>query len=1102
MTNKIAGMVIDLGLNSTAFTKGIQGAKKETSFWMSEMKASLKVMDLAGDKAGKLSVKQDGLTKVVSSQKKELESLTKRYKESYDEQGNATAKTLDYAREVRNAEAKLAGFETQLKNVNREIRENNSNSLNLGRNLTGFGDGLSNISGKMQSFGTSLTNSITKPILGVASALGSITLFKGFSRLKNIDQAKAKLIGLKFTGEEIKSIMDSALESVDGTSFAMDEAVTTAAGATAAGVKNGKELTRYLSLTGDAASIAGATMSEMGSIFNKVQTSEKAYNDNLQQLSDRGIPIYQWIAKEANTTADAVFDMAKKGEVSSEMFLNAIENNIGGAAKEVGKNSFTAALENIWSSIGRTGAKFLDGDGEGGGFFSQIKPMMVDFLNYLKSIEPIAQDLGVKFGESFKTTVEKVKELKKQFDELSPTTKGMIGNVVKFGSIFLVAVGPALKIIGGLTSVLGKFFTTFGNGIVKVSSFFLKFESFGAAMTAVFNPVTLVVGAVVGLGAAFVIAYKKIEPFKEWVDGLAESFIEFSTNVYENYIKPALDAIVETFQKAFESIKEFWDENGAQIIQAFSNFFEIVGIILGPALGFWKGLFSGTFNMIVELIKNAWDTIKGVFEGAFTILGGLIKVFSGLFTGDFKKMGEGIKDIFSGMFKVITSGFEGFANGVGIIVSGIASTIGSVIGGAINGVVDGINWVLEKLGVGNKLSHVNIGVSTSGGGQGKVINSQGNQLLGYKNGTDGHPFNSPALVNDQVGNIFRELIIRPNGEAFIPKGRNVVLPMEKGTQVVPANVTKALFPNYANGTGGWLERLSDIGSKIWDYATNPKKLLDDVVSKLVSIKNMAQPWIDMGWGAVNTIKDNAVASIKKAFEESTASPPGEGVERWRNAVKRALSMNGLPTTDNYVNAWLRQIQSESGGNEKAVQGDIGDINNITGDLAKGLVQVIGSTFEAYKFPGHNNRLNGLDSLLAGINYAKSRYGSTGMLQVIGHGHGYANGGLITREHMAMVGEGNKPEMVIPLTRKSRAVELINKAKSIVGMSDGGSVVVNNDTSILSEKLDTMIKLLTLLLEKDANTYLDGEKVSNELEPSLSKILKSKDLSRLRLEGNR
>ena len=94
-----------------------------------------------------------------------------------------------------------------------------------------------------------------------------------------------------------------------------------------------------------------------------------------------------------------------------------------------------------------------------------------------------------------------------------------------------------------------------------------------------------------------------------------------------------------------------------------------------------------------------------------------------------------------------------------------------------------------------------------------------------------------------------------------------------------------------------------------------------------------------------------------------------------------LAANGLPTSDAYVQAWLRQIQSESGGNPKAVQNGYVDVNTLSGDLAKGLLQTISRTFNAHAFPGHKDIFNGYDNILAAIHYAKARYGSD-MLAVI------------------------------------------------------------------------------------------------------------------------
>ena len=121
-------------------------------------------------------------------------------------------------------------------------------------------------------------------------------------------------------------------------------------------------------------------------------------------------------------------------------------------------------------------------------------------------------------------------------------------------------------------------------------------------------------------------------------------------------------------------------------------------------------------------------------------------------------------------------------------------------------------------------------------------------------------------------------------------------------------------------------------------------------------------------------------------QQSSSEPAGDGVSRWTSDVKKALSKLGLSSSSSMVNKVLKQIQTESGGNAKAIGGNDG----LADGNATGLMQVKPGTFKAYAVDGHNNIMNGYDNILAGLNYAKHTYGNN--LSFLGQGHGYANGG--------------------------------------------------------------------------------------------------------------
>lgn len=100
----------------------------------------------------------------------------------------------------------------------------------------------------------------------------------------------------------------------------------------------------------------------------------------------------------------------------------------------------------------------------------------------------------------------------------------------------------------------------------------------------------------------------------------------------------------------------------------------------------------------------------------------------------------------------------------------------------------------------------------------KVINVTTRHTKNEK-GTNFHP-GGLALVNDQKGGTYRELVTLPDGTSFIPKDRNVMLPLPRGSKVLPANKTKQLFPRYANGIGFENTRVADVARRIGNLQGN------------------------------------------------------------------------------------------------------------------------------------------------------------------------------------------------------------------------------------------------------------------------------------------
>lgn len=112
----------------------------------------------------------------------------------------------------------------------------------------------------------------------------------------------------------------------------------------------------------------------------------------------------------------------------------------------------------------------------------------------------------------------------------------------------------------------------------------------------------------------------------------------------------------------------------------------------------------------------------------------------------------------------------------------------------------------------------------------------------------------------------------------------------------------------------------------------------------------------------------------------------KAASKWAPDIKRAAKQMKVNLSNSELKGIIAQIQRESNGNAGVTQGNIGDINNLRGTPAQGLLQYVPSTFKSYAVKGHRNIKSGYDQLLAFFNnsnwkrdlpYGKRGWGPTG-----------------------------------------------------------------------------------------------------------------------------
>lgn len=762
----------------------------------------------------------------------------------------------------------------------------------------------------------------------------------GSDVVASTQNAKQAISVFHMSSDDLDSVLDDVAKTAQDTGVSVDDLFQKAIEGAPQLQELGLSFSDSVKLLGafEQAGVDGsAALSSLSKAAVNYAKDGKSLTDGLAETQDKILNATD--QTEALNAAAEVF--GTKGAVR---MVDAIQRGV------LNLNDLGGAASDSQGTVETTFSNTLDPIDEETVALNNVKLAMAEFGSAIsEAVAPILEAL-----------VPIIQKVAKWFSSLSGTSKTII---VVIGGIAMVisALLPILAVVAGGIAAAG--------GAM-------------AFLTGVLLPVAGIIAGIIAVVAAVVAVIKNWGDITDW---LSEKW-----NAFKDWMSGLWDTISEKIQEVWNGIKDFFADIWEQIYNVIEGPLKFIEGTIGAVMYAIQAVIYTVWEVIKFALKSAWDWISdtasaiftpvanffsGIWNGIKDTATGIWNSIKGTLGGIWDSIKEKAMDAFSSVWKFIKDGFNNLKDTLGGIVKGIANAIVKPIGGAVNGVIHGVNWVLDKVGSDKQFALW--------------------EVPKFARGTGGIPKDTLGIVNDQKGSTYKEMIVPPHGKPFIPEGRDVVLPLEKGTKIMPANQTKSFLeelPHFASGIGdffgGIWSTVKDFTGNVWDYITHPSKIVQIAIDKFTDLTGAFEPWISVAKGAVNTVFDSVVGFVKGIFDTQSHVNynPSAGVEQWRTLATRALQMTGQYSEAN-LERLLYQMQTESGGNPNAINN--WDINAINGTPSKGLMQVIDPTFRAYAMPGYDKNIyDPLSNMLASIRYAVSTYGS---LAAAYRGVGYEDG---------------------------------------------------------------------------------------------------------------
>lgn len=431
----------------------------------------------------------------------------------------------------------------------------------------------------------------------------------------------------------------------------------------------------------------------------------------------------------------------------------------------------------------------------------------------------------------------------------------------------------------------------------------------------------------------------------------------------------------------------------------------------------------------------------------------------------------------------INGGWTSMWNSLKDFFAKIWDAIKKIAGDGMNAAIDIING---GIGAIDKVWNFFTGHGSGMGKIGKIHFAQG-----------GVVHRSLAVVNDGPGSNWKELMQFPDGSWGMSQERNATLMLPVGTRVYNGEETKGIMnaagiERYATGGvvgvqhfagGGFVRTLENwvagIGDAIGGLGEKFRSMEDYLETPVQKMKNLIQNavggdygqighWGELAHGEWDKMTDHMEHWVRHTITDFLYSFENKPLSR--DMMRAAATINKLKPSDGFFGLLWQVIMSESGG--RNIMQQIHDVNS-GGNEAGGILQYTPGTFAKYALPGHGERMNDFNQLLAFFNNSDwlNSIGSTiirGVSKIDWLHSGpqggrrdnfwphFADGGIATQP--SIFGEAGA-EMAIPLDtmKSSRAWQLMRQVVNYYSDStETASQSEPTDLSKLEKKFDSLL----------------------------------------------